>query len=157
MPPHDREHFEQALFQPAAAPAQKRDNATFGWSHPPRSCDAETVADPMARLEWLDDLMFAAIDGDPVALDCAADAWHKSLDDLGDAALEESRVQYLHRARRSGTHCATSPIIRHTRFSRRSRSSRCWRTSRDEQCAHFALSLLRVSKTNRYATAGLRC
>ena len=29
----------------------------------------------MARLEWLDDLMFAAIDGDPVALDCAADAW----------------------------------------------------------------------------------
>jgi hypothetical protein len=52
----------------------------------------------MARLEWLDDLMFAAIDGDPVALDCAADAWRKTQDELGISALEESRQQYLRRA-----------------------------------------------------------
>ena len=53
---------------------------------------------PSARLEWLDDLMFAAIDGDPVALDYAADAWHKTRDELGDAALEESRLQYMRHA-----------------------------------------------------------
>ncbi len=98
MSPHDREHFEQALFQPTAVPAPKQESATFGWSHPPRTCDAESEVDPMARLEWLDDLMFAAIDGDPVALDCAGEAWRKSVDDLGTSALEESRHQYLRRA-----------------------------------------------------------
>ena len=35
----------------------------------------EPPPDVMARLEWLDDLMFAAIDGDPVALEAASDAW----------------------------------------------------------------------------------
>lgn len=33
---------------------------------------AETRPDVIAQLEWLDDLMFAAIDGDPVALEAAA-------------------------------------------------------------------------------------
>jgi hypothetical protein len=49
-------------------------------------------------LEWLDDLMFEAIEGDPVALDTAITAWQKALDELGSAALEESRHQYLRRA-----------------------------------------------------------
>lgn len=61
-------------------------------------CQAESDADLVARLEWLDDLMFAAIDGDPAALDNAAEAWKRSREDLGDAALEESRQQYMRRA-----------------------------------------------------------
>jgi hypothetical protein len=58
----------------------------------------DAPADATARLEWLDDLMFAAIDGDPVALEAAADAWHKLLNELGAVAVEESRLQYLRRA-----------------------------------------------------------
>src|SRR6476620_9036885 len=58
----------------------------------------EGQIDPIARMEWLDDLMFAAIDGDPIALDCAADAWRKTRDELGEPALEESRRQYVRRA-----------------------------------------------------------
>ena len=54
--------------------------------------------DVTARLEWLDDLMFAAIEGDPVALEAAADAWKKALAELGTVAVEESRRQYLRRA-----------------------------------------------------------
>ena len=42
--------------------------------------------------------MFAAIDGDPVALETAIDAWRKAIDDLGKHALEETRLQYLRRA-----------------------------------------------------------
>ncbi len=100
MSPHEREHFEHALFRPAAAaaPAPKHDSAVFGWSHPPRSSNDESQFDPVALLEWLDDLMFAVIEGDPVALDCAADALRQASDELGEPALEESRRQYLRRA-----------------------------------------------------------
>jgi hypothetical protein len=49
----------------------------------------------IARLEWLDDLMFAAIDGDATALQAAADAWHATRDELGAETVEESRQQYL--------------------------------------------------------------
>lgn len=59
---------------------------------------AETRPDVIAQLEWLDDLMFAAIDGDPVALEAAALAWHQTVDELGVEATEESRHQYLRRA-----------------------------------------------------------
>ena len=52
----------------------------------------------LAKLEWLDDLMFEAIDGDPVALETAIDAWRRSLDELGAESLEESRSQYVRRA-----------------------------------------------------------
>ena len=55
-------------------------------------------ADVNAQLEWLDDLMFAAIDGDPAALQEAADAWKKALAELGTDVVEESRHQYLRRA-----------------------------------------------------------
>jgi hypothetical protein len=60
----------------------------------------EPPRDVTARLEWLDDLMFAAIDGDPVALDAAADAWKKALDELGPQVVEQSRLQYMRRAQR---------------------------------------------------------
>jgi hypothetical protein len=87
MLPHEREHYEHVVFQPAVVPELTQDASTFGWSHPPKSCNEEHEVDPIARLEWLDDLMFAAIDGDPVALD-----------ELGEPALEESRQQYVRRA-----------------------------------------------------------
>jgi hypothetical protein len=58
----------------------------------------DTQPDVTARLEWLDDLMFAAIEGDPVALEAAADAWNKSVNELGHEAVEESRQQYLRHA-----------------------------------------------------------
>jgi hypothetical protein len=98
MLPHEREHYEHVVFQPTAFPELTHDASTFGWSHPPKSCNDEEDVDPIARLEWLDDLMFAAIDGDPIALDCAADAWQKTRDELGEPALEESRQQYVRRA-----------------------------------------------------------
>ena len=89
MAPHAREHF----------PSTPHEATNFGWSHPPRSRHGEDKIDPIARLEWLDDLMFAAIDGDPVALDCAADAWKQTREELGEHALEESRQQYVRRAK----------------------------------------------------------
>jgi hypothetical protein len=55
----------------------------------------ETDPNVLAKLEWLDDLMFAAIEGDAVALETAVDAWRKTLGELGAAPLEESRQQYL--------------------------------------------------------------
>src|SRR4029079_12365194 len=102
MLPHEREHYQHVVFQPAAEPASTHEAANFGWSHPPKSCRDEQDVDPIARLEWLDDLMFAAIDGDPVALDCAADAWRQTRDELGEPALEESRRQYVRRAQTVG-------------------------------------------------------
>jgi hypothetical protein len=66
-------------------------------THPPT---AQTSTDPdvVARLEWLDDLIFAAIDGDPASLQGAAEAWKNTVQELGRDALEESRRQYLRRA-----------------------------------------------------------
>jgi hypothetical protein len=58
----------------------------------------ETRPNVIARLEWLDDLMFAAIDGDPVALEAAAHAWQRTVEEIGAEAIEESRRQYLRRA-----------------------------------------------------------
>jgi len=97
-PHHDRDHFERVLFHPAAHPEPAHVITSFGWSHQPGTTKEEPESDPVARLEWLDDLMFAAIDGDPVALDCAADAWKQTREQLGEPAVEESRRQYLRRA-----------------------------------------------------------
>jgi hypothetical protein len=47
------------------------------------------------RLEQLDDVIFAAIDGDPEALDAAAATWQCTLNELGWDTVEESRQQYL--------------------------------------------------------------
>jgi len=52
----------------------------------------------VARLEWLDDVIFSAIEGDATALDNATAAWQEVLDELGPEVLEESRRQYLSRA-----------------------------------------------------------
>jgi hypothetical protein len=63
--------------------------------HPHRE---ETEPDIIARLEMLDDVIFAAIEGDAVAIEMAADAWHAALADLGPAAVDESRREYLRHA-----------------------------------------------------------
>ncbi len=75
--------------------ASKDGELTWGMPQPASPEHAETNPAVIARLEWLDDLMFAAIEGDPAALDTAADAWKKTLDELGADAIEESRRQYL--------------------------------------------------------------
>src|SRR3990172_4896766 len=77
-----------------------RGNAAPGSASPaPHRLDrTETNPEVIARLEWLDDLMFAAIEGDPVSLEAAADAWKKTVQELGGEAMEESRRQYLRRA-----------------------------------------------------------
>jgi hypothetical protein len=96
--PNEHERVVAAWSQPDVPPAPKDSGARFDWPHPHRPFLAESDLDPTARLEWLDDLMFAAIDGDPVALDYAADAWHKTRTELGETAIEESRLQYMRRA-----------------------------------------------------------
>src|SRR5436190_12269437 len=75
-----------------------RSGDRFLLPHTHRHSYTDAELDPVARLEWLDDLMFAAIDGDPLALDRAADAWRETRDELGEPALEESRRQYVRRA-----------------------------------------------------------
>jgi hypothetical protein len=70
----------------------------FGPPHVHQLTHQQTDPDVVAKLEWLDDLMFEAIEGDPVALETAIDAWHRSVDELGAEVLEESRLQYLRRA-----------------------------------------------------------
>jgi hypothetical protein len=70
----------------------------FGPPHLHHLTHEQTDPDIVAKLEWLDDLMFEAIEGDPVALETAIEAWRKSVAELGTAVLEESRHQYLRRA-----------------------------------------------------------
>ena len=82
-------------------PAQSVDlqaPAAFGPPHLHHVKHEATDPALLAKLEWLDDLMFEAIDGDPVALETAIDAWRRSLDELGAESLEESRSQYVRRA-----------------------------------------------------------
>jgi hypothetical protein len=98
MTQNEHERIDAGWGQPTSAAAQGNSAAGFEFPHPHRPYYTGADLDPMARLEWLDDLMFAAIEGDPVALDYAAEAWHKTCDELGDTALEESRLQYMRRA-----------------------------------------------------------
>ncbi len=81
-----------------STPGRKPATAAFGPPHLRHVKHEQTGPNVLAKLEWLDDLMFEAIDGDPVALETVIDAWRKSLDELGPDALEESRLQYLRRA-----------------------------------------------------------
>jgi hypothetical protein len=95
---NDHERIDAGWPQSAPKLAPNQHGVAFDGPHPHRSYSTDANLDPTARLEWLDDLMFAAIDGDPVALDCAADAWKKTVGELGGSALEESRLQYMRHA-----------------------------------------------------------
>jgi hypothetical protein len=79
-------------------PVDFRAAERMGAPHPYRVSHTETRPDVIARLEWLDDLMFAAIDGDNVALEAAVHAWQRTVEELGAEAVEESRRQYMRRA-----------------------------------------------------------
>lgn len=66
--------------------------------NPPEVSRAETRPEVIARLESLDDVIFAAIDGDATALEASAGAWSSAVNELGHDTLEESRRQYLRHA-----------------------------------------------------------
>lgn len=98
MAGNDHERIDAGWSQPAFVPAPLFGSSGSEGPHPHRPFHADEELDPIARLEWLDDLMFAAIDGDPVALDHAADAWNKTRSELGESAVEETRQQYMRHA-----------------------------------------------------------
>jgi hypothetical protein len=58
----------------------------------------ETRPDVIAQLESLDDVIFAAIDGDPAALQESGTAWQRAVEELGQDTIEETRRQYLRHA-----------------------------------------------------------
>ena len=58
----------------------------------------ETRPDVIAQLESLDDVIFAAIDGDPAALQASGRVWQKAVAELGSDTIEETRRQYLRHA-----------------------------------------------------------
>jgi hypothetical protein len=47
------------------------------------------------QLESLDDVIFAAIEGDPQALEASATAWRKAVSELGVETVAETRSEYL--------------------------------------------------------------
>jgi hypothetical protein len=67
-------------------------------AHSPNLDREETRPDVIARLEELDDVIFAAIDGDPGALQESSDAWLRAVSELGSDTIEETRRQYLRHA-----------------------------------------------------------
>jgi hypothetical protein len=58
----------------------------------------ELPPEAIHHLEELDDVIFAAIDGDQAALQESTAAWHRALKTLGHDAIEETRRQYLRHA-----------------------------------------------------------
>jgi hypothetical protein len=58
----------------------------------------ELSSEVVHHLEALDDVIFAAIDGDQAALQESAAAWHRAVKTLGHDAIEETRRQYLRHA-----------------------------------------------------------
>jgi hypothetical protein len=76
--------------EPSAAARAARDTAPLDRE--------ETRPDVIAQLETLDDVIFAAIDGDPAALQESQDAWERAVAELGHETIEETRRQYLRHA-----------------------------------------------------------
>lgn len=61
----------------------------------------DPIFDPqvVAKLETLDDVIFPAIDGDLQSLHEVEPLWKEAVTELGAAAIEESRREYLRYAR----------------------------------------------------------
>jgi hypothetical protein len=66
--------------------------------HPATVGSEEIPPEVVNHLEELDDVIFAAIDGDQAALHESAAAWHRAVKTLGHDAIEETRRQYLRHA-----------------------------------------------------------
>ena len=94
----NHERVDAGRSQPTSPAAPRDSGVEADKPHPSSSFYSGDELDPTARLEWLDDLMFAAIEGDPIALDHAAVAWRKVRSELGDSATEETRLQYMRHA-----------------------------------------------------------
>ena len=69
-----------------------------GAPHLPTMGGEESRPDVIQQLEDLDDVIFAAIDGDQAALQHSAAAWHRAVKTLGHDTIEETRRQYLRHA-----------------------------------------------------------
>jgi hypothetical protein len=70
----------------------------LGTSWEAATSSEEARPDVIRQLEELDDVIFAAIDGDQSALQHSAVAWHRAVKTLGHEAIEETRRQYLRHA-----------------------------------------------------------
>jgi hypothetical protein len=84
-------HFPGHAVSTAAFPSR-------GASNPATTGGEELRPDVIDHLEALDDVIFAAIDGDQSALQHSAAAWHRAVKTLGHDTIEETRRQYLRHA-----------------------------------------------------------
>jgi hypothetical protein len=92
---HPSFHHTSHTFEPAVHSA----GALVGGPHESAAAGAEeTRPEVVNHLEALDDVIFAAIDGDQAALQESAAAWHRAVKTLGHDAIEETRRQYLRHA-----------------------------------------------------------
>jgi hydroxyethylthiazole kinase-like sugar kinase family protein len=82
--------FEPAVHSMAARELATLESVAVG--------SEETRPEVVNHLEALDDVIFAAIDGDQAALQESAAAWHRAVKTLGNDAIEETRRQYLRHA-----------------------------------------------------------
>jgi hypothetical protein len=83
------------------SPGQAVGTAAFqsrGVSNPATAGGEELRPEVIDHLEALDDVIFAAIDGDQSALQHSAAAWHRAVKTLGHDTIEETRRQYLRHA-----------------------------------------------------------
>ncbi len=65
----------------------------------------------LARLEELDDTIFEAINGNAAALDRAAKKWQDVRGELGEALVEDSRMQYLRFAKSTWQDANNDPYV----------------------------------------------
>jgi hypothetical protein len=92
---HPSIHHMGHAFEPTVHAAAVRDGGT----HESVAVGSEEMRPEVVHhLEALDDVIFAAIDGDQAALQESAAAWHRAVKTLGHDAIEETRRQYLRHA-----------------------------------------------------------
>jgi hypothetical protein len=92
---------DRSPFQTLISPQASASSAAFesrGGSTPVSTGSEELRPDVIDQLEALDDVIFAAIDGDQAALQHSAAAWHGAVTSLGHDTIEETRRQYLRHA-----------------------------------------------------------
>lgn len=109
-------HWMDGLQQAHAAhkrfEKQQAANAVSRKDAPSRQLDPESP-EMLERLETLDDLVFGAISGRPVAMDELRRYWSRVRAELGDELLAESREQYLRHALSIWEGCVENDGVRH--------------------------------------------